>query len=111
MPSVLQLRTGQQALIARVCAGSEGVVGAGGVEPPSSSVSANGGEALCGSPFAQVTADRRWRSYAFSLAGQGGRLQVATPMRWRGGRAGTVTARMDQGLLVGSSAMRSRPVA
>src|SRR5215218_7527641 len=41
-------------------------VGAGGVEPPSSSVSANGGEALCGSPFPQVAANRTCRSYAFS---------------------------------------------
>ena len=35
------------------------VVGATGFEPPSSSVSANSGEALCGSPFPQVTANRR----------------------------------------------------
>jgi hypothetical protein len=33
------LRTGQRALIDRVCAGQRGMVGAGGVEPPSSSVS------------------------------------------------------------------------
>jgi hypothetical protein len=38
------------------------VVGAGGVEPPASSVSANGGEALCGPPFPQVTANRRGQS-------------------------------------------------
>ena len=31
-----------------------------------SSVSANGGEALCGSPFPQVTASLRWRSHAFT---------------------------------------------
>jgi hypothetical protein len=42
------------------------VVGATGFEPPPSSVSANGGEALCGSPFSQVAANRRCRSYAFS---------------------------------------------
>src|SRR4029453_14166393 len=42
------------------------MVGSGGVEPPSSSVSANGGEALCGSPFPQVAANRTCRSYAFS---------------------------------------------
>jgi hypothetical protein len=31
-----------------------------------SSVSANGGEALCGVSFSQVAGDRKWRSYAFS---------------------------------------------
>jgi hypothetical protein len=36
------------------------LVGATGFEPVTSSVSANGGEALCGSPFPQVAANRRW---------------------------------------------------
>jgi hypothetical protein len=40
-----------------------GVVGAGGVEPPSSSVSAKSREPLCGSPFPQVALDRKGRSY------------------------------------------------
>src|SRR5215218_6839913 len=39
-----------------------GMVGAGGVEPPSSSVSANNGEPLCARPFLQVALDRRGRS-------------------------------------------------
>jgi hypothetical protein len=39
-----------------------GVVGAGGVEPPSSSVSAKSREPLCGRPFSQVALDRRGRS-------------------------------------------------
>jgi hypothetical protein len=32
-----------------------------------SSVSANGGEALCGTPFPQVVANRRGQRYAFSF--------------------------------------------
>jgi hypothetical protein len=40
-----------------------GVVGAGGVEPPSSSVSVNAGLPLCYPPFSQLTFDRRWQSY------------------------------------------------
>jgi hypothetical protein len=42
------------------------LVGATGFEPVTPSVSANGGDALCGWPFSQVTADRRGQSYAFS---------------------------------------------
>ena len=40
-------------------------MGATGFEPLTSSVSANGREALCGWPFPQVAANRRCRSYAF----------------------------------------------
>jgi hypothetical protein len=36
-------------------------VGAGGVEPPSSSVSANHREPLCYTPFLQVALDRKGR--------------------------------------------------
>jgi hypothetical protein len=43
------------------------LVGATGFEPVTSSVSANGREALCGSPFPQVATNRKWRSYAFSF--------------------------------------------
>jgi len=56
------LRTGHPTLIERVCAGQRGMVGAGGVEPPSSSVSARSREPLCGRPFPQVTLDRKARS-------------------------------------------------
>jgi hypothetical protein len=38
------------------------LVGATGFEPVTPPVSANNGEALCGSPFSQVVADRRGRS-------------------------------------------------
>jgi hypothetical protein len=51
------------------------VVGAGGVEPPSSSVSANHREPLCYPPFSQVASDRRpgretlsWRPAKRSLS-------------------------------------------
>ena len=44
------------------CAGQVYVVGAGGVEPPSSSVSAKCKEPLCGRSFLQVVPDRRGRS-------------------------------------------------
>jgi hypothetical protein len=57
------LRTGHPTLIERVCAGQRGMVGAGGVEPPSSSVSAKCKEPLCGRSFLQVAPDRRGRSY------------------------------------------------
>jgi hypothetical protein len=43
-----------------------GVVGAGGVEPPSSSVSANHWEPLCYPPFSQVGSDRRCRRETLS---------------------------------------------
>jgi len=39
-----------------------GEVGAGGVEPPAPSVSANNGEALCYPPFPQVGSDRKGSS-------------------------------------------------
>jgi hypothetical protein len=60
------LRTGHPTLIERVCAGQRGMVGAGGVEPPSSSVSAKCKEPLCGRSFSQVAPDRRGRSYMLS---------------------------------------------
>jgi len=37
----------------------QGVVGAGGVEPPSSSVSAKHREPLCSTPLSQVAANRK----------------------------------------------------
>jgi hypothetical protein len=44
------------------------LVGATGFEPVTPSVSANGGEALCGRSFSQVVANRKQGSYAFSFA-------------------------------------------
>jgi hypothetical protein len=38
---------------------TQGVVGAGGVEPPTPSVSAKSREPLCYTPFSQVGSDRR----------------------------------------------------
>jgi hypothetical protein len=58
---------------------NKGYGGATGFEPVTSSVSANGGEALCGSPFPQLAADRRRRGYAFSFGVVGGRLGGSTP--------------------------------
>jgi len=84
-----------------------GVVGAGGVGPPSSSVSANGREALCGWPFPQVAANRRCRSYAFSW-----RL-VLSPSRTHGIRdcvRGSVDAgaRLGTGPRLGRGPVRGR---
>ena len=46
--------------------GQRSVVGAGGVEPPSSSVSAKPREPVCQPPFSQVTSDRRGRRETLS---------------------------------------------
>jgi hypothetical protein len=55
----VSLQAGRRARIERVCAGQRGAVGAGGVEPPSSSVSANTGNrcAKSRSPRSAPTVD------------------------------------------------------
>jgi hypothetical protein len=55
-PSIEGMRRSAKALL------NAGAVGAGGVEPPSSSVSAKFREPLGGRPFSQVARDRRGRS-------------------------------------------------
>jgi hypothetical protein len=48
------------------------------VEPVTSSVSANGGEALCYAPFLQVIAHRRWRRHALSCPPPNARMAWTT---------------------------------
>src|SRR5215211_5691609 len=76
-------------------------MGLKGFERPTSSVSANGREALCGSPFPQVAANRRCRSYAFTW-----RL-VLSPPRTHGIRD-FVRGSVDAGARLGTGA-EARP--
>jgi hypothetical protein len=70
MGSIVQMPASNSELTS-VSAGQRVDGGRDRVEPVTSSVSANGGEALCGSPFAQVATNRQWRSYAFSFPAVG----------------------------------------
>ena len=62
------------------------LVGLGGLEPPTSSLSAIEGSALCGPAFSQVTADRQTRSNAFLEGrpeGQGERQSLCGHLHYR----------------------------